>query len=103
MRSFFNAHNSTYTPPRFSFHQIQLSLSFPHFNINGVNNCITITELADSSENSETGNYKDILVYLNKMRGAASTSVGIATIRKDINAFLDFVKSLKDKTIANNL
>jgi len=67
-----------------------------------VNNCITSAELNDYFENRKTGNYQDMIGYLNKMRGATRISVGLATTRKDINSFLDFVRSLKDKTIANN-
>jgi selenocysteine lyase/cysteine desulfurase len=33
------------------------------------------------------------------MRGATRISLGIATTKSDIDTFIDFVRSLKDKTI----
>lgn len=66
------------------------------------NNCLTSQELAHYFESRKTGNYSDMIKFLNKMRGATRISVGLATTKKDIDAFLGFVESLKDKTIVNN-
>lgn len=65
------------------------------------NNCLTSSEIANYFESRETGSYTDMVSYLEKMRGAIRISVGIATTNKDLQFYLRFVQSLKDKTIAN--
>jgi molybdenum cofactor sulfurtransferase len=67
--------------------------------IDEVNNCLTNEELAKYFSSRDKGNYKDIVAFLHKMRGATRVSVGIATVKKDIDAFLDFVIYLKGKVI----
>lgn len=66
------------------------------------NNCLTNEELAKYFESRKTGSYDDMIKTLNKMRGATRISVGLPTTKKDLDTFLDFINSLKDKTIANN-
>lgn len=63
------------------------------------NYCLTAEELANYFESRTKGNYSDMKKYLNKMRGATRVSVGIATTKKDLDAFISFVKNLKDKTV----
>ncbi len=67
------------------------------------NNCLASEELAKYFESRESGNYWEMIKYLNKMRGATRISVGIATNKNDLNAFLLFVKNLKDKTITSHV
>lgn len=67
------------------------------------NNCLTNEELSKYFQNRSSGNYWEMIKYLNKMRGATRVSVGVATNKKDLDTFLLFVKSLKDKSITNNI
>ena len=62
-------------------------------------NCITVEEITKYFTSRESGNYYDMIDYLQKMRGATRVSVGIATTISDLNAYISFVKALKDKTI----
>ena len=63
------------------------------------NNCLTTDEIAKYFTTHSTGDYRDMIHFLNKMRGATRLSVGIASIKKDLDAFVDFVGRLKDKTL----
>ncbi len=63
------------------------------------NNCLTNEELAEYFETRSKGDYWDMIKVINKMRGATRVSVGIATTKKDLDAFLRFVEHLKDKSI----
>jgi selenocysteine lyase/cysteine desulfurase len=65
------------------------------------NNCLTTEELARYFKSRKSGSYWDMIDSLQKMRGATRISVGIATNLKDLDAFISFVKDLKDKTITN--
>ena len=67
--------------------------------IDEVNNALSSLELSDYFSHHEQGNYHDMVKYLHKMRGATRISFGIATIKEDIDQYLDFVKSLKDKVV----
>lgn len=67
--------------------------------IDEINNCLTNEELANYFESRESGNYWEMINHLNKMRGATRISVGIATNKKDLDSFLNFVRNLQDKTI----
>lgn len=62
-------------------------------------NCLTTDEIAGYFQNRETGDYHDMIETLHKMRGATRVSVGLATIQKDLDVFIDFVNSLKDNRI----
>ncbi|MEY3051442.1 MAG: Molybdenum cofactor sulfurtransferase [Bacteroidota bacterium] len=64
------------------------------------NNCLTAAELTQYFSSRSAGNYWDMIRFINKMRGATRVSVGIATTRGDLDAFLDFVGSLRNKTFA---
>lgn len=68
--------------------------------IDEVNNCITTEDLSKYFSSREKGDYKDMIAYLNKLRGATRVSLGIATRKGDLDIFLQFVNSLKNKKIA---
>lgn len=65
--------------------------------IDEVNNCLTDDELSKYFSSRDKGNYYDMIAYLNKMRGATRVSVGLATTRHDLDKFLNFVRSLRNK------
>ncbi len=71
--------------------------------IDETNNCISTEEMTKYFTSRESGNYSDMISYLQKMRGATRISVGIATNQNDLDSFISFIKSLKDKTIANTM
>jgi len=64
------------------------------------NNCLTTDELASYFANRETGDYFDMIESLQKLRGATRVSVGIATVQRDLDTYIEFVKSLRDQTIS---
>lgn len=68
--------------------------------IDEINNCLTTDELSGYFSSRDNGNYNEMIVFLNKMRGATRVSVGIATTQEDIDAYVEFVKGLKNKTIS---
>jgi molybdenum cofactor sulfurtransferase len=65
--------------------------------IDEINNCLGNNELASYFTSRDQGNYYDMIAYLGKMRGAIRTSVGMATVRSDLDAFLRFVETYKDR------
>lgn len=65
--------------------------------IDETNNCLTDAELAKYYSSHNNGNYKDMMYYLGKMRGATRISVGIATVKKDLDVFIEFAKGLLNK------
>lgn len=67
--------------------------------IDEVNSCITTEELSGFFSTRDKGNYEDMKHYLRKIRGALRVSVGIATVKKDLDAYISFVRSLKDQTL----
>ena len=71
--------------------------------IDETNNCISTEEMTKYFTSRESGNYSDMINHLQKMRGATRISVGIATNQNDLDSFISFIKSLKDKTIANTM
>lgn len=64
--------------------------------IDEVNNCITNDELSNYFTSRESGDYKDMIEYLHKMRGATRVSVGISTSKFNLDTFIDFVSTLVD-------
>ena len=62
-------------------------------------NCIGTEEIATYFKNRDPNEYVDIIEQLKRMRGATRISVGIATVKSDLDAFVSFVKSFKDKII----
>lgn len=66
--------------------------------IDEINNCLTTDELAKYFSSRDSGNYQDMITYLNKMRGATRVSMGIATTKDDLDTYLEFVKGFRNKT-----
>lgn len=64
-----------------------------------INSCMTTEELSAYFSSRDQSNYRDMLNALKKMRGATRVSVGIATRKKDLDTFLDFVRSFKNDSI----
>lgn len=62
-------------------------------------NCLTTEEIAGYFQSRETGDYHDMIHTLHKMRGATRVSVGLATTKADLDAYVDFVSSLKDTLV----
>ena len=67
--------------------------------IDEVTNCVTNEELSMYFSSRDNGNYHDIMSFLHKMRGATRVSVGLATTKKDLDTFIEFVKELRNKTV----
>ena len=67
--------------------------------IDEINSCLTPEELTKYFTTRKEGNYSEMIHFLNKMRGATRVSLGIATIQQDLDRYIDFVKSLKNKNI----
>lgn len=59
--------------------------------IDEVNNCLTTEELSQYYVTHKKGDYKDMIAYLGKMRGATRVSVGMATNQADLDHFIRFV------------
>ncbi|MCR9174057.1 MAG: aminotransferase class V-fold PLP-dependent enzyme [bacterium] len=63
-----------------------------------INNCLTTEELAEYFTSRHKGDYYDMIATLKKMRGAVRVSFGIATVQRDLDAFLEFAGSLVDRS-----
>lgn len=62
--------------------------------IDEVNNCLSTEELSKYYVTHQEGDYKDMIHYLGKMRGATRVSVGMATNTSDIEHFLTFADNV---------
>jgi selenocysteine lyase/cysteine desulfurase len=71
--------------------------------IDEIFNCVTNQELEQFFSGRTSGNYTDMFNFLQKMRGATRISLGIATTKSDIDTFIKFVGSLKNKTIQGSI
>lgn len=79
-------------------HNISLrSGCFCNPGIDETNNCLTDNELATYYSSHESGDYKDMIKFLGKMRGATRISVGIATNKNDIDKLMNFINELLNK------
>jgi molybdenum cofactor sulfurtransferase len=65
--------------------------------VDEINSCITNDEFGNYFSSHTTDDYDRMLRQLKRMRGGTRVSVGIATTAEDLQRFLDFVGSLKDK------
>jgi selenocysteine lyase/cysteine desulfurase len=65
--------------------------------IDEINNCLTNEEISKYFISRDQGNYHDMIKFLGKMRGATRISVGIASTENDLNKFIRFAASLRDK------
>jgi molybdenum cofactor sulfurtransferase len=66
--------------------------------IDEINHCITNEQMALYFMSRHTWNRDDMMAFIGKMRGAVRVSVGIATNQSDLDKFVDFVKSLANKS-----
>lgn len=66
--------------------------------IDEINNCLTTEELAKYFSSRDSGDFHDMITYLNKMRGATRVSVGLATTKEDLDSYIEFVKGFRNKT-----
>lgn len=62
-----------------------------------INNCLTNDEIAQYFMSRDEGDYRDMITFLGKMRGATRVSVGLPTTSTDLDAFVEFVASLKNR------
>jgi molybdenum cofactor sulfurtransferase len=70
--------------------------------IDEVNNCLTFDELTKYFSSRDKGDYHDMLHFLKKMRGANRISVGISTRKSDLDIFLSFIESFKNKQVPSD-
>lgn len=61
------------------------------------NSCLTEEELSKYYTGSKSYSYKDMEKFFGRMRGATRISFGIATVKRDLDAFIRFASSLLDK------
>ncbi|MCH8486713.1 MAG: aminotransferase class V-fold PLP-dependent enzyme [Candidatus Cyclonatronum sp.] len=71
--------------------------------IDEINSCVSTEEIARYFASRDRHSLPDMVKFLGRMRGATRVSVGIANVQKDLDTFVDFVASLKNKTIAEAL
>ena len=71
--------------------------------IDEINSCVSTEEIARYFASRDRHSLPDMVKYLGRMRGATRVSVGIANVQKDLDAFVDFVQSLRNKSIAEAL
>ncbi|MCB0663516.1 MAG: aminotransferase class V-fold PLP-dependent enzyme [Saprospiraceae bacterium] len=65
--------------------------------IDEINNCLTNEEISRFfTSNPQVTSTKEFLDFVGKMRGATRVSVGMSTVKRDLEKFLDFAKSLID-------
>ena len=69
--------------------------------IDEANHCATTEELRDYFTSRDHGHYFEMTSYLNKLRGSTRVSVGLATTKDDLDTFIDFVKSLRNKSFVD--
>jgi len=66
--------------------------------IDEINNCITTEEISKYFATRDKGDYYDMITFLGKMRGATRVSVGIASVKNDIDKFAGLIALLKNST-----
>ncbi len=71
--------------------------------IDEINSCVSTEEIARYFASRDRHSLPDMVKYLGRMRGATRVSVGIANVQKDLDTFVAFVQSLRNKTIAEAL
>lgn len=65
--------------------------------VDEINNCISTEEIAKYFTSRDQGNYYDMISFIGKMRGAVRVSVGFITNQDDIDKFIAFVGTFRDK------
>lgn len=61
--------------------------------VDEINNCLSTAELVQYFSTHKSGDYYDMIKALGKLRGAIRVSLGIVSIKKDIDAFVNFARS----------
>ena len=97
--AFYNKNGNRYEFEQIEEHANQYNISlrsgcFCNPGIDETNNCLTDNELATYYSSHQEGDYKDMIKFLGKMRGATRISVGIATNKNDIDTLINFLKTL---------
>lgn len=65
--------------------------------IDEINNCLTNEEISQFfTSNPQVTSTKEFLDFVGKMRGATRVSVGMSTVKRDLDKFIGFAKSLID-------
>jgi selenocysteine lyase/cysteine desulfurase len=78
-------------------HKISLRTGcFCNPGIDEANNCLMPDELADFFKMREKGNYKDMIAFIGRLRGAVRISLGMVSNYTDIERFIRFVSSFKN-------
>jgi molybdenum cofactor sulfurtransferase len=67
--------------------------------IDEINYCITNAQMSAYFSDRTKGDYEDMAKFLGMIRGAIRVSVGMATNHADLNTFLQFVHSLKNRNL----
>lgn len=62
-----------------------------------INYCINSEELKQFFTTRENGNLRDLMEAVSNMRGSTRVSVGIATVKKDLDAIINFASSFIDR------
>lgn len=70
--------------------------------IDEINHRVPSPLLTEYFTEKETGDYYDFINYLGRPRGAVRMSIGIATVKKDIDKFIEFAKTFLNKTAPLN-
>jgi molybdenum cofactor sulfurtransferase len=65
--------------------------------VDEINSCISNDEFGNYFSSHNKDDYEAMLRQLKRMRGGTRVSVGIATVARDLQRFIDFVQSLRDK------
>lgn len=65
--------------------------------IDEITNEISEEELANYYKHTDDADFQSMVNFLGKMRGAIRVSFGIATLKKDIDYFITFLKDLIDQ------
>ncbi|MBS1774922.1 MAG: aminotransferase class V-fold PLP-dependent enzyme [Bacteroidetes bacterium] len=67
--------------------------------IDEINYCVTPNEMARFFNSRNQGNYQDIVSFLGKHRGQVRISVGMATVQKDLDHLILFLRSYLNKPV----
>jgi selenocysteine lyase/cysteine desulfurase len=60
--------------------------------IDETNNCLTADELSRYYSSRDKGDYRDMMAFIGKMRGAIRVSVGWSTVKNDLDILIQFLK-----------
>ncbi len=69
--------------------------------IDEISNCISTNETAKYYDNLKEGGYAEVIKTMGKLRGAIRISVGLASNFNDVNSFINFVKTFKNKSASD--